>query len=110
MKTVKLNEDLSLLTSIPEKTLGKVFSKSIYCISNAVVESTLAGEEVTEIVTDVGSILIQNKDNQLKYKFVPNAKLDRELTEATTSMKSSLEDALEESVIKKFNDLYRELC
>ena len=110
MKTVKLNEDLSLLTSIPEKTLGKVLSKAIYCISNAVVESLLADEELTEIVTEIGSIWIQCKNNELKYKFVPNAKLNRELTEAVASKKSSLEDALEESVIKKFNDLYRDLC
>lgn len=110
MRTIKLNEDLSLLTSVPERTLNKVFGKAVYSVVNAVLESFLAGEEITEVTTDLGSLLIQYKDQQIKYKFVPSAKLEGELKAALTSKHSPLAEALEESVIKKFNELYRELC
>lgn len=110
MKTMKLNEDLSVLTCLPEKVLSKVYSKAICCIVTAVLENALVGEEVTEIVMDIGSLWIQYKDNQIKYKFTPNAKLDKELINALRTKESPLQEILEESTIRKFKDLYRDLC
>lgn len=110
MRVRKLNEDLALFTNISEKTISKVLSKSIYSIGDAFEQCLKEGDDTLEMVTDIGSIFIQFKEGNLRYKFSPNAKLREELLKVSRGEESSLCDALESSVITKFEDLYKELC
>ena len=68
----KLTEDLSVLTTIPEKHLEKIVDKIYYVISETVLEHLIEEKQVAEIDIGIGTLYIQLLENSIKYKFIPN--------------------------------------
>lgn len=105
----KITEDLATLTTIPEKTIAKLLSKVNYCICNAVEESVLANELITEIDLDFGTLKILTANNELKYKFIPSAKLNDSIIATITNGHNTLTKTLEATLVERITSTYKDL-
>lgn len=106
---VKLASDLEKLTTIPEKSLDKLFQRTTCCICNAVEESLLAEEDITEIDLGFGILKILVKDNEIKYKFVPSAKLNDSIVATITNGHNTLTVAVEAALVERITNAYKDL-
>ena len=71
-----LIQDVSKLTAVSQITLNKLANIVSLCICNAVYESALENEPITEIKLGIGTLLIKYENNEILYKFIPNQKLE----------------------------------
>lgn len=106
----KLIDELSTLTTIPDKTLIKLEQKILYCICEVVYEDTLAEKELTEIDTGLGTLYFKFVNDELKCKFVPNETLKNAVTDVYKRKLNLMDDALNSSLAKKFTEVYKDLC
>lgn len=56
-------EDISTITTIPPVSLRKLFDKVGWCICNAVEESRLKEQDITEVNIGFGTLLISVENN-----------------------------------------------
>ena len=104
---VNMIENLSTLTTIPEKYLTKLFDKIYYVMSDAVVETALLDKEITEIDIGIGTLLISANKSEIKYKFVPNKKLEQTIKSAVINKRNILANTLESNIVDKITDTYK---
>lgn len=107
---INMVEDLEILTTIPASTLKKLMTKEVYCIANAVEESMLSNEDISEVDIGIGTLYIKHVDNEIKYKFVPSAKLNDAVKSTVVNKKNVLVDVLEPSLVNNFKTVYKDLC
>lgn len=105
----KLIADLSILTTIPEKTLTELLDKVTYCICDAVKESELQDITTTEIDVGIGTLYIKHEDSELKYKFIPSDNLSKDVIKVINTRLNLLEKNLETSLSTKFKNVYKKL-
>ena len=103
-------EDVSKLTTIPEKTLNKLNQKFIYSICEQIQEDLLEEKEISELDIGLGTLYIKYTDDQIKYKFIPNADLEKAVYNTVIKKLNLMETSLNESLAKKFIDVYKDLC
>lgn len=102
--------DVSVLTTIPEKTLSKLNEKVIYCINEAVAEAVADGKEITELDLGIGTLLIKNDADCPKYKFIPSEILQMTVTSTVNNKLNLLEDVLCESLKNRIINVYKDIC
>lgn len=106
---VKLNEDLSLLTTIPTRQLDRLTAKAKDCISNAIVEGTLQGELTIEIDIGYGVLRLIREEQGIRYIFVPDSDLEQKVKAAFVDHKSSLTQIVEASLVDHITNAYKDL-
>ena len=110
---INIVNDVSILTGIPEKTLAKFFRKMVFCICEAVQES-LTDEnnfkDITELDIGIGKLYIKHVGKDIKYKFEPSENLEKAVKDTVEGKENLLIDFLDETLAKKFVDLYKEIC
>lgn len=104
-----LINDVSALTSINEKLLNKIVDVVVYSINDSVAESILSKENVTQIDTGIGTLSILVNDNELKFKFVPSAKLRESIISTIKNEENTLTNTLETNIADRFTKLYKEI-
>lgn len=102
-----LSEDLSNLTTIPTSALSKLSDKSVFCICNDVEESILKEENVADIDLGIGTLQILVDGNDLKYRFIPSKALDINVKNTVINKKNPLTAAVEESLVKRILNTYK---
>lgn len=102
--------ELSVLTTIPEKTLNKMLQKALYCICEDIYEDTLGEKELTAIDTGLGILYFKFVEDELKCKFVPNDTLKNAATDVYKRKLNLMDNTLNNSLVKKFTDVYKDLC
>lgn len=102
--------DVSTLTTIPEKTLNKLITKYIYCICEAILEDVMNEKDVSELDLGFGILYIKHVGNEVKYKFVPSSDLEKAVSNTVTKKLNLLENVLNETLAKKFIEVYKDLC
>ena len=103
-------EDVSKLTTIPEKSLVKLEQKFIYAICEQIQEDVLADKEMSELDIGLGTLYIKYLGDEIKYKFIPNANLEKAVYNTVVKKLNLMETALNEALAKKFIDVYKDLC
>lgn len=103
-------KDVSILTTIPEKTLTKLEQKVIYCICEQIQEDMIEEKEMSELDLGLGILYIKYVGDQIKYKFVPNAELEKAVSNTVVKKLNLMESTLNEALAKKFIDVYKDLC
>ena len=103
-------KDVSILTTIPEKTLAKMFQKFIYCICQTVLEDITDEKEITELNIGLGTLYIKHDSNDIKYKFVPSNDLEKGVNLTVTKKLNLMENTLNTVLAKKFMNVYKDLC
>lgn len=104
-----LNEKLSILTTIPEKSLSKLTEKSYYVVSDIILEDIMNDKDVSEIDIGIGTIIIQHSGDSIKYKFIPSRNLDITVKSTVINKKNTLEYILEQTLKDKVTNTYKDL-
>lgn len=105
--------DVSILTTIPDKTLAKFFKKMIFCICEAVQENILDEnniKDVTELDIGIGKLYIKHVGTDLKFHFEPSDFFKKALLATITNKKNCLKEFLDETLGKRFLEVYKDLC
>lgn len=103
-----LISELSTLSTIPEATLTKLLEKVFYIISDEIMEAKIQEQEIVDIDIGIGSLKILLNPETIKYKFIPNAKLEVQTKAALTKEKNTLDLALEKSLVSKLTNIYKD--
>lgn len=102
-------EDVSILTTIPKKSLDRIIEKSHSCICHSVYENLCEHELLTELNIGIGTLYIKLENENVLYKFVPCKKLDESVKETFRNKKSPLvkkvEDALSTRIVHTYKDM-----
>lgn len=105
----KLTKELETITTIPEQQLLKLVEKTMFCVCQDVKESILAKEPTTEIDVGVGTLTIQVANGEVKYRFVPSAKLNdaiiKTIKEGNSPLTLVAETNLKDRIINVYKDL-----
>lgn len=108
---INIVKDVAELTTIPDKTLVKLLKKFIYSICSAVEEDVIQANEICSVDIGLGVIHIKicDKDN-IKYRFTPNKLLEKSIETTIIEGKNPLENILNDSLVKKLLNTYKDLC
>ena len=104
-----LVNDLATITTIPVNSLQKLKEKEIYLICNSVEESTLKGNEITEINIGIGILTISVEGGFVSYKFTPSSKLEKNLISTIVTKKNPLTNILEEALANRIVKTYKDM-
>lgn len=102
-------KEVSILTTVPEKSIRDLADKAIYSINEAVVEALLAKTEVVELDIEIGILYLQVTEDEIRYKFTPSDKLEESLVTTVTHGQNLLEDTLTSALVKKITNTYKDL-
>ena len=103
----KLTKDLSVLTGISEQSLKKLADKSIYCICNSIEDLIYSRCDELQIDIGIGTLKILLVDNVVKYKFIPNDKLETAISKTIVNEQNELVDVLESALVDKIENVYK---
>lgn len=104
-----LIKDLSVLTTIPEGSINKLFNKIPYCICDYIQNSRFNGDATTEIDIGIGNIYVNVDEESISYKFVPNTYLEENIKRTVRENKNPLQLKLEESLINRITHAYKDM-
>lgn len=104
-----LIEDVSTLTTINKRNLNKLIEVASYCINETIEEDLLDGSNVSDIDIGIGELHIQYVDNELKFKFIPSAKLREEIIDTIKGKHNNLELVLDKNLVDKITNIYKEI-
>ena len=103
-------EKVQKLTTIEESTLERLSNLISNCIVDAVFEGVLNDDEIVDIDLYFCRIVISRSNNELRYKFVPSAKLEEDIVKAIKEKKNSLDtivlDKLKNNLLSTYKDLF----
>lgn len=104
-----LIKDVSAITNINEKLLNKIVDIAIYCINDAVEESVLNKECITQVDIGIGTLSILASNNELKFKFIPNAKLRESVISTIKNEENTIDKVVESNIVEKLTKLYKDI-
>lgn len=109
MSTFDLVSDISLLTTLPDKTLRKLCDKGNECICHNVLEALQEDNNEINIDISIGTLKILIEDDELHYRFIPSNKLEEMLIQSISTGKDPLITHIEESLTSKILNTYKDL-
>lgn len=104
---VNIKEDLSTLTTINESVFTKLVNKIEWCISDGVEKAIKSGENQVNIDFDLGTLMINFDNEQIRYKFKPSQKLEKVVTNTVVNERNDLVLNIEESLVSKLTNTYK---
>jgi len=105
----KLIDDLATLTNISRQTLDKLSNLSISCICDAVEDDILAKNDILTMDIGIGTLMIKHTDNDMRYKFIPSAKLEEAVAQTIVNDKNILKITVDDTLKKRIMSIYKEL-
>lgn len=104
-------KNMQTITGLTSSTIRKYNSLEVMSLQNNIYLDKQNGElNVYTLYTQYGTILInvEDKDN-LKFKFVPDAKFLKSVKESLSEDFTPLEEVMEENLKEKFTSLFKGL-
>ena len=105
---VDLKNDLSTLTTINESTFNKLLTKVIWCICDSVERAVLSKDNIVDIDTGIGRLLINISENEVKYKFKPSEKLETSISDTIINEHNELVNVLEDNLVNKMTNVVKD--
>lgn len=105
----KILDDISTISTIPYTQLLSVADNMSHCICHQVLENSISGENVSEIDIGIGTLYVIQYEDNLKYQFIPSAKLEKELIQTLDTKCSPLIDKAGEILQKRIISAYKEM-
>lgn len=102
-------QDISKLTTIPEKALNKLVTKAIWCICDNIENDQLSNINCSNIDIGLGNLVISDSDDEIKYKFIPSEKLDSAVKETLVNHKNPLTLILEKTLVNMITKTYKDI-
>lgn len=109
MDKFDLLKDVSVLTTLPEKSLRKLCDKGLECVCHNVLESLNEGNTETIINILIGEVTVTLDNDSLYYKFRPSPQLESMLVETIVSKKDPLVGSIEEGLTSRLLNTYKDL-
>lgn len=109
MKNIDLISDISLLTSVPYKTLKNLCDKSNECICHSVLENINEYSMETVIDISIGQLTIAVVNDEIHYKFKPSNKLEGMLINTISTNVDPLVTNIEQSLVSRILNTYKDL-
>lgn len=106
---MELINDLTNLTSIPEKFFEKLESNIMFSILQTLEEALINKSSECEIECGIGTLFISLEEEGLKFKFIPSKKLEKEIIKTVEQGKNSMEAVLTTNMVSTLEKTYREL-
>lgn len=106
---IKAIENVSKLTTIPEKNLTRLQDIYALVVCDAVEDSLLAGDTVANVDIGFGTLGVKFEDNELRFRFKPSAKFEEELIDTLVNKRNSLTHEIEKSLVSKIVQTYKDL-
>lgn len=100
-------EDVSTLTSVPQKYLNKLTTASMWSICDSLTENKET--QVHDFDIGLGTLSLFITDDSVKYKFVPSKNFEESVKYTIKTGQSPVLQSLENTAILKILDLYRDL-
>lgn len=102
-------KDLSVLSTIPEKILMKLLEKVNYVVCESIEEAIIEGDEVVSLDLGIGNLVIKLSEDGIRYKFIPSKKLEENVKDTFIYRQNLLEKTLEELVVNRVTNTYKDL-
>lgn len=109
MSGFDLISDVSLITTLPYKTLLKICDKGAECLCHNVLEGIQNDENEIDIDISIGTIKILIEDEELHYRFVPSKRLEEMLITTVCDGNDPLVKHIEESLSARILNTYKDL-
>lgn len=109
MQTTNLIQDLSILTTINTESLNKLLDRVYYIISDNLVEAMINEKDIAEIDIGIGTLMVRISGDDIKFKFVPNAKLQEVVKTTIVNKENKLISVVEKSLVDKITRTYKDL-
>lgn len=106
---MKATEQVSALTTIPEKSLVRLQEMYELVMCDAVEDAILKGETTASIDLVFGELGVKFENNELKFRFRPSAKFEEELINTIVNKKNKLTHEIEKSLVNKITQTYKDL-
>lgn len=103
-----LIEDFSNITGLSNYTLNHAFSIIQEIIGHYVAEMKLNKQTETVVDLMIGTLTISISDG-IKYKFIPNSKLEKTIKKAYKTSESPLTNHIDDTICKSVDKLYKEM-
>ena len=106
---MSLINDLNNLTNIPEKILEKLSDNVMFSILQSLQEMLIKKETLCEVDMSIGNLLISLEDDNIKFKFIPSKKLEKEIIKTIESGENSMKELLTKNMVATLEKTYKEL-
>lgn len=106
---INIIDDVSKLSSIPDKVLNKLVTLAMFSILEGLQEMIIQEQHSCEFDIGLGTLILNTENNLIKFKFKPSAKLSENIINTLRNKENSLIVDFENSFIKKIELLYKEL-
>lgn len=105
-----IEEKVQKLTTIDQSVLERLNNIVASCVVDAIYECVLkSNEDSIEIDFNFCKLIVSKSDNELRYKFVPSAKLEEDIIKAVREKRSCLDDMVVEKLKSSLLSTYKEL-
>ena len=105
----RLIDDINSLTSISKVALKDIATISEDAISHCVFEAISSKKSHCEVDIGVGILYIKYEGNEIRYRFVPSKRLEKNISHTISSQQSPIVTAVESSFKEKVEKAYKEL-
>lgn len=102
-------QEVSKISTVSPKNISKLLDIMGYIIIDNIIDDIHNNTEITEIDFQFGTLSILHTDKDLKFKFTPSAKFEESLKTAVIEDTSSLETVLEQVLVDKLLEVYKDL-
>lgn len=101
-------KDLSTITTIPYQTLQKLFDKLSWVICDAVSNVKENNSDYYSIDVGIGELDIYVGQEEVSYRFIPSDTLSKSINETVNEGNNPLTKNIEEAVVKKIVNAYKD--
>ena len=110
MKEIDLTKKLSLLTTIEDQYITKLFNKIPWIVCDGLAtELSVTDKPVLTVSFGFGNLVILVENDQIKYKFIPSKEFEKQLVDTVCNGVNLLELTLEKNLANKLTNIYKDL-
>ena len=102
-------KDLSVLTTIDEDSLQKLFEKYKQIIYHNIFENIKSNKEEFYIDIEFGNLYIRLENDEIKFKFVPDENFQNTIFDIVLNKKDPLTENIEKTLRNRIMDTYKEM-
>lgn len=104
-----IEDKMFKLTTINQESIAKFNNLVSNCISDAIFEARLQNEDSTTIDLGYGTLIVSMTNNEVRYKFVPSAKLEEDIINAIKNNVNALDSVIIDRTTKTLLATYKDL-
>ena len=106
---IDVKKDLSVLTTVNELAISRLFDKVSWIICDAIENANLSEEDLLELDLGFGVLQIKIGSNRVNYKFAPSKNLERAIIDTIVNENNALTLNIESNLVSKLTNIYKDM-